>query len=210
MLIAALRDDDDCAAASLGDGQVRILSGAALRRICGMRMESCRSGPSAARCRWCRLGSTETITARHRLPIFQPKRSAISARRSRTELKLVPSGDKLEVRVRRPNVTPGYWKAPELTAQAFDADGFYLIGDAVTFRRSGPPRAWIVFRRPLSRGFQTQFRHLGQPRTLRSRYHRAGAFSEDVVASAMAAITYVFWYFEPQCLPRAGRLARER
>ena len=36
-----------------------------------------------------------------------------------TEIKLVHSGDKLEVRVRGPNVTPGYWKAPELTAQAF-------------------------------------------------------------------------------------------
>ncbi len=47
-----------------------------------------------------------------------------------TDLKLVPSGDKLEVRVRGPNVTPGYWKAPDLTAQAFDDEGFYLIGDA--------------------------------------------------------------------------------
>ena len=56
-----------------------------------------------------------------------------------TELKLVPSGDKLEVRVRGPNVTPGYWKAPELTAQAFDAEGFYLIGDAVTFADPARP-----------------------------------------------------------------------
>lgn len=46
------------------------------------------------------------------------------------ELKLVPSGDKLEMRVRGPNVFPGYLNAPEVTAQAFDADGYYLIGDA--------------------------------------------------------------------------------
>src|SRR3982074_1329263 len=50
-----------------------------------------------------------------------------------TQLKLVPSGDKLEVRVRGPNVTPVYLDAPELTAQQFVAAGFYLIGDAVTF-----------------------------------------------------------------------------
>ena len=47
------------------------------------------------------------------------------------DLKLVPRGPKLEVRVKGPNVTPGYWKRPDLTAQIFDEEGFYLIGDAV-------------------------------------------------------------------------------
>ncbi|MEZ5283867.1 MAG: AMP-binding protein [Vicinamibacterales bacterium] len=47
------------------------------------------------------------------------------------ELKLVPSGGKMEVRVRGANVTPGYFRQPELTAAAFDEDGFYRIGDAV-------------------------------------------------------------------------------
>jgi feruloyl-CoA synthase len=47
------------------------------------------------------------------------------------EIKLVPSGAKLEIRVRGPNVTPGYWKRPDLTAAAFDEDGFYKPGDAV-------------------------------------------------------------------------------
>ena len=51
------------------------------------------------------------------------------------ELKLVPHGDKVgdkvEVRYRGPNVTPGYWRAPEQTATAFDAEGFYCSGDAV-------------------------------------------------------------------------------
>jgi feruloyl-CoA synthase len=47
------------------------------------------------------------------------------------ELKLVPCGPKLEVRVKGPNITPGYLKRPDLTAQAFDDEGFYIIGDAV-------------------------------------------------------------------------------
>ena len=46
-------------------------------------------------------------------------------------MKLVPSGDKLEIRVRGPNITPGYWKRPDLTAAAFDEEGFYKPGDAV-------------------------------------------------------------------------------
>jgi feruloyl-CoA synthase len=46
------------------------------------------------------------------------------------EAKLVPVNGKLELRVRGPNVTPGYWRQPELTASAFDEEGFYKFGDA--------------------------------------------------------------------------------
>src|SRR3984957_4913052 len=46
------------------------------------------------------------------------------------EIKLVPGNGKLELRVRGPNVTPGYWRQPELTAAAFDEEGFYKFGDA--------------------------------------------------------------------------------
>src|SRR5262249_59067807 len=49
------------------------------------------------------------------------------------ELKLVPTADKLEVRVRGPNVTPGYWKRGDLTRAAFDEERFYKPGDAVRF-----------------------------------------------------------------------------
>jgi feruloyl-CoA synthase len=46
------------------------------------------------------------------------------------EIKLVPGNGKLELRVKGPNVTPGYWRQPELTAAAFDEEGFYKFGDA--------------------------------------------------------------------------------
>ncbi|MBU1175912.1 MAG: feruloyl-CoA synthase [Alphaproteobacteria bacterium] len=47
------------------------------------------------------------------------------------EIKLVANGDKREIRLKGPNVTPGYWREPDLTKAAFDEDGFYKIGDAV-------------------------------------------------------------------------------
>jgi feruloyl-CoA synthase len=47
------------------------------------------------------------------------------------EAKLVPTNGKLEVRARGPNVTPGYWRQPSLTAAAFDEEGFYKFGDAI-------------------------------------------------------------------------------
>ncbi len=61
------------------------------------------------------------------------------------ELKLVPSGDKMEIRVRGANVTPGYWKRPDLSAKAFDDEGFYLIGDAVRFLDPAAPEKGLVF-----------------------------------------------------------------
>jgi feruloyl-CoA synthase len=48
-------------------------------------------------------------------------------------LKLVPNGDKLEARLAGPNIMPGYWRQPELTAAAFDEEGFYRLGDALKF-----------------------------------------------------------------------------
>ena len=49
------------------------------------------------------------------------------------ELKLVPFEGRLEARLRGPNITPGYWKNPDLTAKAFDEEGFYRLGDALRF-----------------------------------------------------------------------------
>ncbi len=47
------------------------------------------------------------------------------------EVKLVPNDGKTEIRYRGPNITPGYWRAPDATREAFDAEGFFITGDAV-------------------------------------------------------------------------------
>src|SRR3984957_20594553 len=76
------------------------------------------------------LGATETA----------PMSVSVNPRTSRSghiglpvagnEIKLVPGNGKLELRVRGANVTPGYWRQPQLTAAAFDEEGFYKFGDA--------------------------------------------------------------------------------
>ncbi len=60
-------------------------------------------------------------------------------------LKLLSGGEKLEVRVKGPNVTPGYFKRPDLTARAFDEQGFYRIGDAVRFVDRAHPERGLLF-----------------------------------------------------------------
>ncbi|MEL6236832.1 MAG: AMP-binding protein, partial [Pseudomonadota bacterium] len=61
------------------------------------------------------------------------------------EMKLVPADGKLELRLKSPSVTPGYWRAPALTAAAFDEEGFYRIGDAMRFAQPDDPSAGFLF-----------------------------------------------------------------
>jgi feruloyl-CoA synthase len=60
-------------------------------------------------------------------------------------LKLVPSGGKLEVRVKGPNVTPGYYRREDLTRAAFDEEGYYRIGDALKLADLAAPEKGLVF-----------------------------------------------------------------
>src|SRR5690606_13192965 len=70
------------------------------------------------------------------------------------EMKLVPVEGRLEVRFRGPNVTPGYWRQPELTAAAFDEEGYYRIGDVVRFADDEDPNAGLVFEGRLAEDFK--------------------------------------------------------
>jgi feruloyl-CoA synthase len=60
-------------------------------------------------------------------------------------VKLAPVAEKLELRVRGPNVTPGYWRQPELTAAAFDEERFYRLGDAVRLLDDADPARGLAF-----------------------------------------------------------------
>jgi feruloyl-CoA synthase len=90
-------------------------------------------------------GSTETApiaTSGHRII---DRAGVIGLPPPGVRLKFVPVGGKLEIRVRGPNVFPGYWKRPDLTKDAFDEDGFYRIGDAARLLDPSDPAKGIVF-----------------------------------------------------------------
>jgi feruloyl-CoA synthase len=90
-------------------------------------------------------GSTETAPLATSVHFPMQRAGVIGLPVAECELKLVPSAGKLEVRVRGPNVTPGYYKRDDLTRAAFDAEGFYRIGDAVKFADPDDPSKGIVF-----------------------------------------------------------------
>ena len=70
------------------------------------------------------------------------------------EVKLVPAGEKIEGRVRGPNITPGYLGEPELTRHAFDEEGFYKTGDAMRFADADEPRKGLIFEGRLAEDFK--------------------------------------------------------
>jgi feruloyl-CoA synthase len=70
------------------------------------------------------------------------------------ELKLIPRDDKLEARLRGVNITPGYWRAPELTAGAFDEEGFYKLGDALKFEDPADLAKGLLFDGRLAEDFK--------------------------------------------------------
>ncbi len=76
-------------------------------------------------------GSTETAPLATCVHFPIDRASIVGNPAPGIELKLVPTGDKREVRVKGPNVTPGYLGRPDLTGAAFDDEGFYKIGDAM-------------------------------------------------------------------------------
>ena len=90
-------------------------------------------------------GSTETAPAATDCHFQAVRSGVIGVPIPGTELKLEPVADKLEVRVKGPNVFPGYWKQPRLTQEAFDEDGFYIIGDAVEFVDPTRPEQGLLF-----------------------------------------------------------------
>jgi feruloyl-CoA synthase len=70
------------------------------------------------------------------------------------ELNFVPNGGKLEMRVRGINIFPGYRNAPELTANAFDEEGYYCIGDAGLLADEANPERGIIFNGRVAEDFK--------------------------------------------------------
>jgi feruloyl-CoA synthase len=90
-------------------------------------------------------GSTETSPLATSVHFHMDRAGVIGLPVAGCELKLVPAAGKLEVRVKGPNVTPGYYRRDDLTQAAFDDEGYYRIGDAVKLADPSDAAKGIVF-----------------------------------------------------------------
>ena len=82
--------------------------------------------------------------------------------------KLVPAGDRYELRVKGPHVMAGYYGDPEATAAAFDEEGFFRTGDAARWVDAADPAAGIAFAGRLSEEFKLATGTWVRATTLRS------------------------------------------
>ncbi|MFO1415492.1 MAG: feruloyl-CoA synthase [Burkholderiales bacterium] len=146
LLVRALRDDAALRRNFFSRLQIIFYAGAALPQSTWEELERLAvmelGHPVVMLSSW---GSTETAPACTDCHFQAVRSGVIGVPVPGTTLKLVPVADKLEVRVKGPNVFPGYWRAPELTASAFDEEGFYLIGDAVEFVDRDRPDRGLLF-----------------------------------------------------------------
>ena len=92
------------------------------------------------------------------------------------EAKLVwdAAAGKTEIRFRGPNLMPGYWREPELSAQAFDEEGFYRTGDAVRWLDSGDPQRGLRFDGRIAEDFKLATGTFVSVGPLRARIVREG------------------------------------
>ena len=102
------------------------------------------------------------------------------------DVKLAPSNGKLEIRYRGPNITPGYWRAPEATAAAFDDEGFFCTGDAVTWCDATNPHAGLRFDGRIAEDFKLATGTFVSVGPLRGRVIAGGApYIQDVVLTGL-------------------------
>ena len=89
-------------------------------------------------------------------------------------MKLVPLSDgKYEARLKGPNITPGYWRDAKLTADAFDDEGFYKLGDALRFDDPARPEKGLLFEGRIAEDFKLATGTWVERRAAARRVHRA-------------------------------------
>ena len=156
MLFAdALERDEDLARTFFSRVRLLQYGGAALGQTYGDRIQAVAVRTIGERISFSSgYGATETGPTAANVHWLNDKMGMMGLPLPGTSVKLVPVAGKLEFRVKGPQVTLGYLGQPELSAAAFDEDGFYRVGDAARFVEPGNPEAGLIFDGRLSENFK--------------------------------------------------------
>ena len=146
MLIEAMRTDPPLARRFFKNAKVLMYAGAAMAAHTWQELEALAVATTGEYIFLSTgLGATETapFALFNTIPQEVPGNIGIPAKG--LTLKLVPNDGKWEARLKGPSVTPGYWRDPELSAKAFDDEGYYQLGDALRFADAEDPAQGFFF-----------------------------------------------------------------
>ena len=209
-LLPFLERDRDLAVAFFARLRLVFFAGAALpQRLWDAIGELAASVGSAApmTTSW---GATETAPAATSAHFAGGRADCIGVPLPGVDVKLAPVGDRLEIRVRGPNVTPGYAGRPDLTEAAFDSGGFYRTGDAVTLVDPGDPNAGLRFDGRIAEDFKLATGTWVRVGTLRPALLSAsGGLLQDAVLAGQDAgfIGALGWLSPQRAVQVAGAVA---
>ena len=101
-------------------------------------------------------------------------------------LKLVDTDGKTEVRYKGPNITPGYWRMPDESADCFDEEGFFKTGDAVKWIDETDIHQGLKFDGRIAEDFKLATGTFVSVGPLRAKIIAAGApYIQDVVLTGL-------------------------
>jgi feruloyl-CoA synthase len=126
-------------------------------------------------------------------------------------IKLAPVGDRLEIRVKGPNITPGYFREPDVTANTFDEEGFYRSGDAATLLDPDDPNRGMAFDGRIAENFKLLTGTWVAAGSLRTRLVSAAGVLSDAVICGQDAdyVAALAWVNPAEARDRAGPQLRE-
>lgn len=154
-LLPHLRDDEGLRKNFFSKLKVMFYAGAGLQQFVWDELQQMSVATTGERIIFLSsIGSTETAPAALACTWDFGRPGNIGLPLAGVDLKLVPSEGKLEARLKGPNITPGYWRRPDLTADAFDDQGFYKIGDALKFVDENDPGKGLLFDGRLAEDFK--------------------------------------------------------
>ncbi|MDP9390548.1 MAG: feruloyl-CoA synthase [Actinomycetota bacterium] len=153
-LLPLLEDDADLARSFLDRLRLGFFAAAALPQQLWDRLEKLSAEHSGRMRMTTSWGLTETAPAATSAHFPITRSDVLGVPLPGVEVAMVPVGEKQEIRVKGPNVTPGYHRRPDLTEAAFDEEGFFRTGDAVALADPDDVAAGLLFRGRIAEDFK--------------------------------------------------------